>query len=311
MYISYSIARTTAKCLNVPFITIDATSVTETGMKGNDPTDMLKDLLIASNNNLELAQNGIIYIDEIDKLATFGENSYRESYSKGVQQGLLKIVEGGIIPIRSDDPFNPTTVNFDTSNVLFIAGGAFGGITSPNKADKKPTIGFTETTSSNNVNTPSVKKLDSQDFVKYGMTEELIGRFPVIVQLQPLTEDEIYRIMTEPKNSVVEQYKKLVHCIGSELNFDEELLHKIASDAMKTGTGARGLRTVIEKLVENILYELPDKTGVKKVVVHKGMLDNQEPAKYVLTRPKSKRTTNSPRKRNKQSPPSTSKSLTK
>jgi ATP-dependent Clp protease ATP-binding subunit ClpX len=279
-------ARTIAKCLKLPFITVDATSITETGMKGNDPTDMLKDLLIAANNDLEIAQNGIIYIDEIDKLASFGENAYRESYSKGVQQGLLKIIEGGVVPLRMDNTLKPTTINFDTSNILFIVGGAFGGITSP---PSKSSIGFTENT---NINIPKDnKKLEARDFIKYGMTEEFVGRFPVIVQLQPLTEDEIYRIMIEPKNSVVEQYKKLVSCMGSELNFDDELLHKIASDAIKSGTGARGLRTVIERLVENIIYELPDKKDVKKVIVHKGMIDNQESAQYILSNKKTLKTT--------------------
>lgn len=296
-------ARTIAKCLNVPFITADATSITETGMKGNDPTDMLKDLLIAANNNLEVAQNGIIYIDEIDKLASFGENAHRESYSKGVQQGLLKIVEGGIVPLRIEHPFNPVTINFDTSNVLFIAGGAFGSITSQNTSSKKSSIGFSECIEAIQKETP-LKKLDSRDFVKYGMTEEFIGRFPVIVQLQQLTEDEIYRIMTEPKNSVVEQYKKLVQCMGSELNFDDELLHKVASDAIKTGTGARGLRTVIERLVENIIYELPDKKNIKKVVVHKGMIDNQEAAKYILSNTKPLKPTRKRKIKSKQSPTS-------
>lgn len=275
-------ARTIAKCLNVPFITIDATSITETGMKGNDPTDMLKDLLIASNNDLSAAQNGIIYIDEIDKLASFGENVHRESYSKGVQQSLLKIIEGGVIPLRMDNPYNPVTINFDTSNVLFIVGGAFGHMTSDNPV-KKEKIGFSETLCLPNPQETTSKKFDSRDFVKYGMTEEFMGRFPVIVQLSSLTEEELYRIMTEPKNSVVEQYKKLIKRMGSELNFDDELLLKIASDAIKTGTGARGLRTVIEKLVENIIYELPDKTNVKTVIVHKGMLDNQETARYIAT----------------------------
>ena len=294
-------ARTIAKCLNVPFVTADATSITETGMKGSDPTDMLKDLLIAANNNVELAQNGIIYIDEIDKLASFGENAHRESYSKGVQQGLLKIVEGGVIPLRIDNPFNPQTINFDTSNVLFIAGGAFGAITSADVPGKKSSIGFAESanTAENKETAKEVKKLEAKDFIKYGMTQEFIGRFPVIVQLQQLTEDEIYRIMTEPKNSVVEQYKKLVKCIGSELNFDDELLRKIASDAIKTGTGARGLRTVIEKLVENIIYELPDKKGVKKVVVHKGMLENKESAQYILSNAKASKPRNPAPKKTK------------
>ena len=277
-------ARTIAKCLKVPFVTVDATSITETGMKGNDPSDMLKDLLIAANNNLKLAQNGIIYIDEIDKLAVYGDNSYRESYSKGTQQGLLRIVEGGIIPLRMDNPLNPITINFDTSNVLFIAGGAFGSLTSDKKSDKeKVSIGFgnfNEKTSS--LKPQTAKKLETSDFVKYGMVEEFMGRFPVIVQLHQLSEDEIYRIMVEPKNSVVSQYQKLVQCIGSELDFDDELLHKIAKNAMKTGTGARGLRTVIENLVESIIYELPDKKNVKKVIVHSGMFDNKQSPEYVV-----------------------------
>lgn len=274
-------ARTIAKCLNVPFVTADATSITETGMKGNDPTDMLKDLLIAANNDLSKAQNGIIYIDEVDKLATYGENAYRESYSKGVQQGLLKIVEGGIIPIRIDNPMQQYTINFDTSNILFIAGGAFGDITST-ETNKDKNIGFVKQETSSAQATPisNKKKLEAKDFIKYGMTQEFIGRFPVIVQLSQLTENEIYRIMTEPKNSVITQYKNLVRCIGSELVFEEELLKHIASDAIRTGTGARGLRTVIEQMVENVIFELPSKNNIEKVLIHKDML-NGEPPKYI------------------------------
>ena len=167
-------------------------------------------------------------------------------------------------------------------NVLFIAGGAFGSITSAD-VNKKSSIGFAESAHVIDEKHEGVKKLEAKDFIKYGMTQELIGRFPVIVQLHQLTEEEIYKIMTEPKNSVVEQYKNLVKHMGSELNFDDELLRKIASDAIKTGTGARGLRTVIESLVENIIYELPDKKDVKKVVVHKGMMENHEAARYITS----------------------------
>ena len=272
-------ARTIAKCLNVPFVTADATSITETGMKGNDPTDMLKDLLIAANNDLSKAQNGIIYIDEIDKLATYGENAYRESYSKGVQQGLLKIVEGGIVPIRIDNPMQQYTINFDTSNILFIAGGAFGNMTNTD-VKKKEIIGFVKTSAEQPKAIVNNKKLDAKDFIKYGMTQEFVGRFPVIVQLNQLTENEIYRIMTEPKNSVITQYKNLVRCIGSELVFDEELLKTIASDAVKTGTGARGLRTVIEQMVENVIFDLPNKNNIEKVLIHKEMLNGESP-KYI------------------------------
>ena len=272
-------ARTIAKCLNVPFVTADATSITETGMKGSDPTDMLKDLLIASNNNLSQAQNGIIYIDEIDKLASYGENAYRESYSKGVQQGLLKIIEGGVIPIRIENNMQQGTINFDTSNVLFIVGGAFGSMTSENADTKNKVIGFNS--SEKQENKSIQENLQAKDFVKYGMTQEFIGRFPVIIQLKQLSENDIYRIMVEPKNSVITQYKNLVKCIGAELDFDDELLKYISKDAFNKGTGARGIRSVIEKLVENVIFELPDKDGVKKVIIHKGMLINKEPPKYI------------------------------
>ena len=273
-------ARTIAKCLNVPFVTADATSITETGMKGNDPTDMLKDLLIMADDDVEKAQRGIIYIDEIDKLASYGENTHRESYSKGVQQSLLRIIEGGIIPLRIESPMGHYTINFDTSNVLFIVGGAFGNLTSNPILDKKKGIGFTQEMSTQE-KAKNKKKLEAKDFVKYGMTQEFMGRFPVIVQLSELSENEIYKIMVEPKNSVVTQYKNLVKCIGSELVFEDELLHSIASNAVKTGTGARGIRTIIEQLVENIVFELPDKKDVKQVLVHKGMINQEEP-KYIM-----------------------------
>ena len=272
-------ARTIAKCLNVPFVTADATSITETGMKGNDPTDMLKDLIIAADNDLNKAQNGIIYIDEIDKLATYGENAYRESYSKGVQQGLLKIIEGGIIPLRIDNPMHQYTINFDTSNILFIVGGAFGNMTTEAPTTKSQ-IGFVSEKTMQTPITSTGKKLEAKDFVKYGMTQEFMGRFPVIVQLKQLTENEIYRIMIEPKNSVITQYQSLVKCIGSKLIFEEDLLRSIAGNAVSTGTGARGIRTVIEQLVENIIFDLPSKKNIEKVLVHKGMLNGESP-KYI------------------------------
>jgi ATP-dependent Clp protease ATP-binding subunit ClpX len=232
---------------------------------------MLKDLIIAANNDIGQAKNGIIYIDEIDKLAAFGENSHRESYSKGVQQGLLKIIEGGVIPIRYDQPGQSYTINFDTSNVLFIVGGAFNGIKEEQSEQKS--IGF-----SSDIQTKvSETTIEQKDFVKYGMTQEFMGRFPVVVQLNKLNEDEIYRIMIEPKNSIISQYKKLVNCIGAELIFEEELLRAIAQNAIKSNTGARGLRTVIEKLVEDVMYELPDKENIKKVVMHNGILNGQKP----------------------------------
>ena len=268
-------ARTIAKMLDLPFVTIDATSITETGMKGNDPTDILKDLYYAADENIAKAQSGIIYIDEIDKLATFGENSHRESYSKAVQQGLLKIIEGGVIPVRIETAMQPITINFDTSNVLFIAGGAFNGLLEEEKETSKQ-IGF------NNNTQPIEKKtkVEAKDYIKYGMTQEFMGRFPVLVRLNALSEDEICRILSEPKNSVIKQYERLVKCIGSELVFEDALLKKVASNAIKTGTGARGLKTVIENLLEGVIYELPDKTDVKKVVIHEKMFNN-EPAQYI------------------------------
>jgi ATP-dependent Clp protease ATP-binding subunit ClpX len=269
-------ARAISRILDLPFVTIDATSITETGMKGNDPTDILKDLYYAADENLTRAQNGIIYIDEIDKLATFGENAHRESYSKAVQQGLLKIIEGGVIPVRIETPMQPVTINFDTSNVLFIAGGAFNGLLEEEKETSKQ-IGF-----NSDVIATSQKKtrVEAKDYIKYGMTQELMGRFPVLVRLNALTENEICRILSEPKNSVIKQYERLVKCIGPELVFEDSLLKKVASNAIKTGTGARGLKTVVENLLENVIYELPDKCNVKKVIIHEKMFDN-EPAQYI------------------------------
>ena len=268
-------ARTIAKMLELPFVTVDATSITETGMKGNDPTDILKDLYYAADENLSKAQNGIIYIDEIDKLATFGENSHRESYSKAVQQGLLKIIEGGIIPVRIETPIQPITINFDTTNVLFIAGGAFNGLLEEEKKVSKQ-IGF-----NNEVSLINKKaKIEAKDYIKYGMTQEFMGRFPVLIRLNALSEDEICRILSEPKNSVIKQYERLIKCIGPELVFEDALLKKVAANAIKTGTGARGLKTVIEGLLENVIYDLPDKNDVKKVIIHEKMFDD-EPAKYI------------------------------
>lgn len=272
-------ARTIAKCLDVPFITADATMITETGWRGYDPTDLLRDLYYKSNCDIELTQKGIVYIDEIDKLAVFGENSHRETFSKGTQQGLLKIIEGGDIRVPLNKEFGQEII-INTDNILFIVGGAFDGIIKK-KLEEHKQIGFSAI--ENNIkNKKDYIKLEAKDFVKYGMTQEFIGRFPILIQLDELTEDDIFKILTEPKNSIIEQYTKIINLTGAEVEFEEDILREVAAQAVKKGTGARGVRSIMENIVQNIIYELPDNKNIKKVIINKNILSDSKAPEYVL-----------------------------
>lgn len=267
------LAQSLAKFLGVPFSICDATTLTEAGYVGDDVEVMLRTLLQNADYDAEKAQQGIIYIDEIDKIARKGENTSitRDVSGEGVQQSLLKIIEGTI----SEVPLNGgrkhpqgETVKIDTSNILFICGGAFDGIDKiiGKKSESKP-IGFNADIKEHAESEADLSNIEQHDLVKYGLMPELIGRLPVITTLKSLSEDDLLRILTEPKNALTKQYQELLAMDGVKLEFDDEALHKIAELAIKRKLGARGLRSIIEKAMQKVMFDVPDMADVKKVVV--------------------------------------------
>lgn len=255
-----------AKMLNVPFVQADATTLTEAGYVGQDVENMIDRLVQAAGGDIELAQKGIIYIDEIDKISRKSETSTvsRDVSGEGVQQALLKLVEGTII--RLPDSGQP----FDTKNVLFIAAGAFVGLDEIVKNNKKDhsTIGFSARLDKTK---SSVLLLDttSEDLIKFGLIPELVGRFPVVISLHELTEDMLVKILTLPKNCLVNQYRSLFYLDEVELEFAGSYIEQVAAQTMKEKTGARGLQNILEKTLTKIQFHLPSlrKQGVEKVVI--------------------------------------------
>lgn len=279
------LAQSLAKYLGVPFTIADATSLTEAGYVGDDVETMLRNLLINADYDVDLAQRGIIYIDEIDKIARKSENKSitRDVSGEGVQQSLLKIIEGTIseVPLTGQRKHpQAETVKIDTSNILFICGGAFDGIADivGTKSESRP-IGFGATITSPSDDTEfDYSQITQHELVKYGLMPELIGRLPVITALQPLKEDDLLHILTEPKNALTKQYQELLSMDGVKLEFEDEALHRIAELAIKKGTGARGLRSIIEKAMQNIMFDVPDLKDAKKVVIGADVVDGKADA---------------------------------
>lgn len=280
------LAQSLAKFLGVPFSIADATSLTEAGYVGEDVENILLTLLQNADYDSKLAEKGIVYIDEIDKLARKGENMSitRDVSGEGVQQALLKIIEGSVVRVPlSGGRKHPQgeCVNIDTSNILFICGGAFDGLEKiiEQRKNKGKSIGFNaDITGIDDTDTLDLSDVQQKDLKMFGLMPELIGRLPVICTLNPLNIEDMVKILTEPKNAIVKQYQELLRMDGVELEITEEALNKIASKADERKIGARGLRSIIEDFMKDIMFKVPDISDAKKVVVTSGVVDGTEEA---------------------------------
>lgn len=279
------LAQSLAKFLGVPFAIADATTLTEAGYVGEDVENILLTLLQNAEFDNKLAEKGIVYIDEIDKITRKSDNvsTTRDVGGEGVQQALLKIIEGTIsrVPLSGGRKHpQAECVDIDTSNILFICGGAFDGLEKivHKGFDSKP-IGFNaDIKGIPTKDTLDLSDVQQKDLVKYGLMPELIGRLPVVTTLNPLSEADLVRILTEPKNALTKQYQELLAMDGVRLEFETDALKKIAELAIKKEIGARGLRSIIEKSMQKVMFSIPDRTDVRKVVVTSGVIDGTEEA---------------------------------
>ncbi|MBP3879459.1 MAG: ATP-dependent Clp protease ATP-binding subunit ClpX, partial [Lachnospiraceae bacterium] len=284
------LAQTLARLLNVPFAIADATTLTEAGYVGEDVENILLKLIQAADFDLERAKKGIIYIDEIDKIGRKSENASitRDVSGEGVQQALLKIIEGTVASVPPQGGRKhpqQEMIQIDTSEILFICGGAFVGMDKIiDRRMETKSIGFgaelRKTEKEKNVG-EILKNVMPEDFVKFGLIPELIGRIPVVVSLDELDEQALIRILKEPKNSLEKQYSALFAMDGVKLTIDEEALHEIAHETVVRQTGARGLRAIVEKTVTEAMYVVPSDETITEVIITKEAVEGKAPATYV------------------------------
>ena len=287
------LAQTLARSLDVPFAIADATTLTEAGYVGDDVESVLVHLLQAADYNLERAQKGIVYIDEIDKIARKSESTSitRDVSGEGVQQALLKILEGtiaGIPPKGGRKHPEQSLINLNTKNILFVVGGAFDGIDKIiAKRINENRMGFASDLKAKTSEDDLISHIQPEDLLKFGLIPELIGRLPVAAPLHQLTEEAMRSILTEPKNAIIKQYKKLFLMENVELEFDPFALDAIVKKAMERKTGARALRSIVEEFMLDIMYDLPNKKDVDKCIITKDAVENNSEPIFIKSDAKS------------------------
>lgn len=270
------LAKSLAKIMDVPFAIADATALTEAGYVGEDVESILSRLLAAADFDVKKAQRGIIYIDEIDKIANKSESatSGRDVSGEGVQQGLLKILEGAdvYVPVKgSRKNSSAEMILFDTTHVLFICGGAFVTLQKESEKINPIKMGFV-----NEKKTQENKEIEAKELISFGLIPEFVGRIPVIAQLNKLSQEDLIKVLQEPKNAIIKQYEALFELDGVELKFNDDALEEIAKIAFEKDVGARGLRGIIEKLMLPILYQIPSEDNIQKCVITKGYIKHEK-----------------------------------